>query len=224
MGPRFFKRGDATRLRQRQGEEKASMGPRFFKRGDCGRWLIIESGRRSLQWGHASLSVETTPRPAIREPPPKLQWGHASLSVETTPRPAIREPPPKLQWGHASLSVETSPQTGFQGPGRWLQWGHASLSVETRTSIGWKSVYRPATRGPRFFTRGDGGPQNTTHYGNRASMGPRFFKRGDRSGTNGRRVALISLQWGHASLSVETRSSIPAAIPVAGCFNGATLL
>ena len=57
-----------------------------------------------------------------------------------------------------------------------------------------------------------------------ASMGPRFFKRGDTAEEFDRMLAIAPLQWGHASLSVETQR---------GCFlfhvrtirfNGATLL
>ena len=38
----------------------ASMGPRFFKRGDQVR-IEHWNASNQLQWGHASLSVETRP-------------------------------------------------------------------------------------------------------------------------------------------------------------------
>ena len=59
MGPRFFKRGDRPQPCGTGRFARASMGPRFFKRGDqCGE--LFEIAGRALQWGHASLSVETS--------------------------------------------------------------------------------------------------------------------------------------------------------------------
>ena len=83
MGPRFFKRGDDNILKFVDVEVDASMGPRFFKRGDLrGPWATgCTSGR--LQWGHASLSVETAAASPLTHAVAMLQWGHASLSVET---------------------------------------------------------------------------------------------------------------------------------------------
>ena len=112
MGPRFFKRGDDIAKFAPEIRTSASMGPRFFKRGDLGS-VPIGGVLCLLQWGHASLSVETLFLSAEPLLGPVLQWGHASLSVETsiaTRFPLIVE---KLQWGHASLSVETSLEIRF---------------------------------------------------------------------------------------------------------------
>ena len=82
MGPRFFKRGDVHGLMRLIVDDLASMGPRFFKRGDSRR-PPPRQRRNELQWGHASLSVETPDRAADVAENVPLQWGHASLSVET---------------------------------------------------------------------------------------------------------------------------------------------
>ena len=83
MGPRFFKRGDTHSGRAVRQSQPASMGPRFFKRGDCRRLIVCVAPRSVLQWGHASLSVETLEPVGDKLHELLLQWGHASLSVET---------------------------------------------------------------------------------------------------------------------------------------------
>ena len=59
------------------------MGPRFCKRGnlaDAGGLLTLSA----LQWGHAFVSVETSPAPNLQgSARTSLQWGHAFVSVET---------------------------------------------------------------------------------------------------------------------------------------------
>src|SRR3990172_8467737 len=130
------------------------MGPRFFKRGEK---IPPSLGRVSsqLQWGHASSSVERTPRDKPAFTNDSLQWGHASSSVESR-RPHSSSPPSQprfngatllqawregyirggafavwtLQWGHASSSVESECTLPCQFEVRELQWGHASSSVE----------------------------------------------------------------------------------------------
>ena len=62
MGPRFFKRGDTLNARDLYDVRFASMGPRFFKRGDARSMPVPNSKASTLQWGHASLSVETESR------------------------------------------------------------------------------------------------------------------------------------------------------------------
>ncbi len=59
MGPRFFKRGDGCENPLASDDSCASMGPRFFKRGDKVRLMALNPFAYGLQWGHASLSVET---------------------------------------------------------------------------------------------------------------------------------------------------------------------
>ena len=59
MGPRFFKRGDSSAGSKLNSSAVASMGPRFFKRGDKDE-KEKEAVAEELQWGHASLSVETS--------------------------------------------------------------------------------------------------------------------------------------------------------------------
>ena len=55
-------------------------------------------------------------------------------------------------------------------------------------------------------------------------MGPRFFKRGDQ-GARDSKARASQLQWGHASLSVETGTGeLAEDAGRADRFNGATLL
>ena len=105
-----------------------------------------------------------------------------------------------------------------------LQWGHASLSVETMGPRGARLTHHAASMGPRFFKRGDPVLDPLPPPASRASMGPRFFKRGDSQFLAKTSASRIALQWGHASLSVETGPNSRGSSPATNRFNGATLL
>ena len=99
MGPRFFKRGDRNRLSRLFMVVIASMGPRFFKRGDqsgdvaIGQNDFASMGPRFFKRGDTSRPV---PGPVMR---PSLQWGHASLSVETPGELLVGPAPPVASMG-----------------------------------------------------------------------------------------------------------------------------
>ena len=60
------------------------MGPRFCKRGNMMMTATPSKSKSPLQWGHAFVSVETTPEQVQASIEASLQWGHAFVSVETT--------------------------------------------------------------------------------------------------------------------------------------------
>ena len=130
-----------------------------------------------------------------------------------------------------------------------LQWGHAFVSVETQRVRRVIAQHKEASMGPRFCKRGNNSPKGYAVLRLIASMGPRFCKRGNqriaeeqarllaiasmgprfckRGNTTGWRTvpgASVTLQWGHAFVSVETSRRLPAAMTCRSGFNGATLL
>ena len=83
MGPRFFKRGDAVPFSGTTARSSASMGPRFFKRGDQHR-NAVPADRRKASMGPRFFKRGDKPGDTVLVTEGVLQWGHASLSVETS--------------------------------------------------------------------------------------------------------------------------------------------
>ena len=104
-----------------------------------------------------------------------------------------------------------------------LQWGHARMSVETEQRADHLRAGAGASMGPRSDERGNLGRPDGNMSNALASMGPRSDERGniglDRIGAH---VGGL-LQWGHARMSVETRSTAVHERRNTVSFNGATL-
>ncbi len=58
MGPRLFRRGNATWQGLRKSRQLASMGPRLFRRRNPPE-SVSQNAANGLQWGHAFSDVET---------------------------------------------------------------------------------------------------------------------------------------------------------------------
>ena len=85
-----------------------------------------------------------------------------------------------------------------------LQWGHAFVSVETQRVRRVIAQHKEASMGPRFCKRGNARQLRPDRHRCIASMGPRFCKRGNVLNRPVELWPLLTLQWGHAFVSVET--------------------
>ena len=84
------------------------MGPRSCERGNRATVAMLADALRSLQWGRAHVSAETSGMCMPVTAALSLQWGRAHVSAET---PATSTVDARrrcvLQWGRAHVSAET---------------------------------------------------------------------------------------------------------------------
>ena len=159
--------------------EVASMGPRLFSRGNCCRPYPL-AYRRSRFNGAAALQ----PRKRfncerVREEARGFN-GAAALQPRKPTARALMAPGENRFNGAAALQPrKLSSRERPRRASRKLQWGRGSSAAETPAWRSSAASWRPASMGPRLFSRGNGhGIQGETS-ATAASMGPRLFSRGN---------------------------------------------
>jgi len=229
MGPRLFRRGDATATIARVGRVSfngatsfqtwrqplttgtsahlpASMGPRLFRRGD----RIVERMRLAPQTRfNGATSFQTWRRQlgaVSAKAADRLQWGHVFSDVETKPIPNPEPVEGPLQWGHVFSDVETTTDGTSRAADEPLQWGHVFSDVETRPATSAAARADTASMGPRLFRRGDIQHDGTSQRRELSFNGATSFQTWRQNPQPPASQALSQLQWGHVFSDVETRS------------------
>ena len=160
-------------------DEIASMGPRRWSRGRDGQ---RRKGHEDveLQWGHGDGAVEedqgsctcgsttsgfngaTAMEPWKSKPTSvgSIIWKgfNGATAMEPWKRDMSNIDPGDmtlLQWGHGDGAVEEASYIRLlQKRGMALQWGHGDGAVEEPASTTWSPPPRPASMGPRRWSRG----------------------------------------------------------------------